>query len=561
MMKKVYQNAQMVWVWFGLAEKQERIPEAIDLLPKILVASEQTPQYFSGPRTAEEMKFVKANNLNLGIRYNFLNDSYGLNHIQPDVWSAVMHIMDNPWCHRVWVVQEAALAKDIAFLCGEHRIEFTLLRDVVCSGLVHLYILDTEGRRVDFNGRNSEYVYYARKLVQDRVASTTLRTGPVELSKIAGWVAEHQDCRYAQDRVLGVLGLVDEKFLTQIGDALQTYMGDYSSIAELYTMFTEYLLTNINAQDISWWWWLNQVFTYGRNKDLPSWVPDLHQQAEKYQCRPHRDMMQVRQQGRLLYKASRRHAKGRLGPGSGELTLNGTIIDQISYVHAQQPTYPQDVLSADSSYANLARKIRYIIDMVSWEKTVAEISVHCTGKRDGHDQSKGTQRKCVTMDDYWRTLLADITKQDGATFTYKTYTDFCTIYRKATHTMSTYDIAERHAAGIELFLGVDEEKQVRSVNQEMQNGSGAQGFFTCLAFLQDRQLFLTENERIGFTLKGVQEGDLVCVFNNAWVPHVLRRANDRESEKYRFVGDAYVHGLMYGAADEMDLEVRDITLV
>lgn len=79
--------------------------------------------------------------------------------------------------------------------------------------------------------------------------------------------------------------------------------------------------------------------------------------------------------------------------------------------------------------------------------------------------------------------------------------------------------------------------------------------------MQDRQLFLTENGRIGFTLKGVQEGDLVCVFNNAWVPHVLRRANDNGIEKYRFVGDAYVHGLMYGAADEMDLEVRDIILV
>jgi hypothetical protein len=155
MMNKVYRNAQMVWVWFGLAEKQERILEAIDLLPKILVASEQTPLYFSGPQTAEEMEFIKANNLNPVSRYNFLNDFYGLNHIQPDVWSAVMHIMDNPWCHRVWVVQEAALAKDIALLCGEHRIEFTLLRDVVCSRLVHLYIQDTEGRRVDFSGRNS----------------------------------------------------------------------------------------------------------------------------------------------------------------------------------------------------------------------------------------------------------------------------------------------------------------------------------------------------------------------------------------------------------------------
>jgi hypothetical protein len=95
----------------------------------------------------------------------------------------------------------------------------------------------------------------------------------------------------------------------------------------------------------------------------------------------------------------------------------------------------------------------------------------------------------------------------------------------------------------------------------MQNGSSASLFATRLGFLEDRQLFLTVNGRIGFTLKGVQEGDVVCVFNNGFVPHVLRRANDREGEKYRFVGDAYVHGLMYGAADKMDLNVGEITLV
>jgi hypothetical protein len=68
-------------------------------------------------------------------------------------------------------------------------------------------------------------------------------------------------------------------------------------------------------------------------------------------------MMQNFQQGELLYKASRRHAKRRLGSGSGELTLNGTIIDQISYVHAQQPIYPRDVFLRDSHYAKFARNI------------------------------------------------------------------------------------------------------------------------------------------------------------------------------------------------------------
>jgi hypothetical protein len=72
---------------------------------------------------------------------------------------------------------------------------------------------------------------------------------------------------------------------------------------------------------------------------------------------------------------------------------------------------------------------------------------------------------------------------------------------------------------------------------------------------------LTVNRGTGFTLKEVQEGDTVCVFNNAFVPYVLRRANDWEGEKCRFVGDAYAHEVTYSAADEMELNVRDITLV
>jgi hypothetical protein len=49
------------------------------------------------------------------------------------------------------------------------------------------------------------------------------------------------------------------------------------------------------------------------------------------------------------------------------------------------------------------------------------------------------------MDDYWRTLLAEITEQDGATLTYKAYTEFHTIFSKSTDFASTYDIVKRYA--------------------------------------------------------------------------------------------------------------------
>jgi hypothetical protein len=126
-------------------------------------------------------------------------------------------------------------------------------------------------------------------------------------------------------------------------------------------------------------------------------------------------MMNIRQRDELLYKASRRSAKARLGPGSGELTLNGIVVDQISFVHAQQPAYGPD-LSEDSSYANVVRRVQWMIEIITWEKIVAEISMPCSGQRTANEQSVGTHRTGVSMDEYWRTLLANITKQDGTTF-------------------------------------------------------------------------------------------------------------------------------------------------
>lgn len=95
----------------------------------------------------------------------------------------------------------------------------------------------------------------------------------------------------------------------------------------------------------------------------------------------------------------------------------------------------------------------------------------------------------------------------------------------------------------------------------MQAGTPFATILRRLSLLSDRQLFNTKDGRFGFTIRGVRPGDLVCVFNNATTPHVLRKADDREGEVYRLVGDAYVHDLMHGEADEIDIEERDIILM
>lgn len=80
--------------------------------------------------------------------------------------------------------------------------------------------------------------------------------------------------------------------------------------------------------------------------------------------------------------------------------------------------------------------------------------------------------------------------------------------------------------------------------------------------LTDRLLFNTRDGRFGFSSKGVQAGDLLCVLNGSPTPHVVRKTDDREGEeRYVFVGDAYVHGLMHGEVDSLGIAERELVFV
>lgn len=67
-------------------------------------------------------------------------------------------------------------------------------------------------------------------------------------------------------------------------------------------------------------------------------------------------------------------------------------------------------------------------------------------------------------------------------------------------------------------------------------------------------LFINSNGYMGVTPSDAKYNDYLCVALGASVPFILRKCRDR----YKFIGEAYVHGLMHGEAIEM-VENRKIT--
>ncbi|KAF2102477.1 hypothetical protein NA57DRAFT_52051 [Rhizodiscina lignyota] len=89
-----------------------------------------------------------------------------------------------------------------------------------------------------------------------------------------------------------------------------------------------------------------------------------------------------------------------------------------------------------------------------------------------------------------------------------------------------------------------------------QNGDvralGWKYWYTAAAFMKrisNGRYCATVNGFIGVALNEVKGGDKICVFQGAVVPFVVRPAS---ASTYRFVGECYIHGIMYGETSEIE---------
>lgn len=83
------------------------------------------------------------------------------------------------------------------------------------------------------------------------------------------------------------------------------------------------------------------------------------------------------------------------------------------------------------------------------------------------------------------------------------------------------------------------------------------------ARLSDHRPFTTASGRFGYGRESVEEDDTLCIFDGSTTAHLIRRKDNEHhgSEVYQLVGEAFVHGMMYGEIEELDIEHQDITLI
>jgi hypothetical protein len=84
----------------------------------------------------------------------------------------------------------------------------------------------------------------------------------------------------------------------------------------------------------------------------------------------------------------------------------------------------------------------------------------------------------------------------------------------------------------------------------------AVGYDSCLGgLIGNRKLCLTDGRYLGWVPLTTEEGDVIAIFKGAKLPFVLRPVPGSTDRSFTFIGECYIHGIMYGEAIEKgDLE-------
>jgi hypothetical protein len=89
------------------------------------------------------------------------------------------------------------------------------------------------------------------------------------------------------------------------------------------------------------------------------------------------------------------------------------------------------------------------------------------------------------------------------------------------------------------------------------NTPGKASYQNLLGCQFHRRPFISPRGFVGLAPAHAQEGDQVCIFLGAKFPYILRPT---DKEKYQFIGEAYVHGIMYGEFMESGPQLRKFVL-
>ena len=548
-MRDIYAQAEETFVWLGPSITVNMLPDdsVVDLINMV------------GPDASESGLFELMTNL---TRYSFtnqelyektraeINDLFAERFKRWERFAKLLgkgyvRIRKLSYWNRIWIVQEIATSKKFSFQWGRHRIQSEHLRGFFAAfqmfgsylTSLSLEILqknelpDDEIRAcmLDHSQPHSTMHtaifgirgrYHALgQLPQEPLLNLLARTSiPNPGTNI------RSSCKEPQDRIFGLLGLSSDRETLAIP---VTYKKPFRITYE------ETARAIIAGGTLD-------LLAYSQfpksDPQMPTWVPDWQMQFQSLplvgedkkndnQCHNHwRNHIHTPYGGNPWDTAFRASGIRNFKPSanlvfenasfspldSPPLVLRGVRIDKI--VSFKNP-WAFDI--AGSYAGNLDRIPSYLNDI---ESLIEE------------SNAKGTniyQNPSDRMTAYYRIPIADLEMNLNG-FCHQATESSCVGYH-----LIKIDLEEGNIFGSEV--------SIEKIN-----------YWNVMETLHYRRPFITENGYVGLGPKHLEKDDIVVVFLGARFPYILRKSLQ---VGWTLVGEAYVHGIMYG--ESMEEEKRE----
>ncbi|TVY80845.1 Heterokaryon incompatibility protein 6 OR allele [Lachnellula suecica] len=255
LMRDIYSKASQVLIWLG--ESSEDVDEETGVPVSDIFLNHVSVM-------AREFRALQSNGKSrTGSRYyqEILSDTQRWYSVclQSPLLGGMVDIHRRRWWSRIWVLQEAILARSAVFVCSQHRISYSdieLWYDVLVRDLgntarrLAIYVGDSSRTHLNL-------AYHLNG--KDAVPSDNSMSPAVNLLHQARYLEASE----IRDKVFGILGLSAElRPLFPVPDYQKP-------VSEIYTEVAKAFLERSNSLSI-----LHGASLRNLSSDLPSWVPD-----------------------------------------------------------------------------------------------------------------------------------------------------------------------------------------------------------------------------------------------------------------------------------------------
>jgi len=545
-MSSIYSEARLVWVWLGEASRE--VETALVFLEKVAAITESTASFSDSESLLNEshecFKGKDASSERAPKCFahrEFLDQVRDTRQYYDAVdTNFIIDLLNLPWFHRVWPIQELALSKSAVLIFGSMSLPWHSFVHALSTVQVYEHLHD--------RSRSNPASYYDDTECYRSIARAVHAPGgKVSLSEIFR-VTRPKLSTVPEDKVYGLYGMFD--YMRIKGLPKVSYGRATSTI---FTEVTAAMIESERSLDV-----LYQVCLPNTVHDLPSWVPDY---SNTSYFRPI-----------LVGDAC---ASGASQPWyfftKTHMSVKGVVVDEVDGVAQSKsiamPSFRrgyharQDIRESEARRTGVLKLVRTLQEWVRLRRKSRDPLTNVLALEAFH--------KIITQNTelhkslpYYTPVLLDNTLEDWMFVITANFSDDPTVLRnllKVVQDTPEYyttlkDYAHLFGYGIDPELWPDELK-IRFVLRL---------YSPELAMLQ-HEIFLnsyhktfitTRDGHMGTCPRWANSGDLIALIQGLKVPFILRKAG----EQYRLVGPAYIEGIMHGKRWNGD-ESTVITLV